>query len=78
MSLFNVEEDIKELGIDISAVSNFYRGNFVESLSLRCRDKPWMKFKINEQLEMEMQTTGSLYIQNELLKIVAYSVLYGF
>ena len=39
-------------------MSNFNRGNFVVLISLRCRNTTWLKFKINEQLEIHKQWTS--------------------
>ena len=42
------------------------RGNFLELISLRCKDIPWLKSKLELQLQKHAQWTSSA-IQNELL-----------
>ena len=46
------------------------RGNVLELISLRCKDIPWLKSKLELQLQKHTQWTSSA-IQNELLQIIA-------
>ena len=46
------------------------RGNFLELISLRCSDIPWMKSNLELQLQKHAQWTSSA-IQNELLQIIS-------
>ena len=59
---------------DIWEVSDINRGNFLELLHLRCKDLPWLKQKLQSQLEAHVQWT-SPKIQNELIAIVSNMVL---
>ena len=46
------------------------RGNFLELISFRCKDIPWLKSKLELQLQKHAQWTSSA-IQNKLLQIIA-------
>ncbi len=50
------------------------RGNFLESLHFRCKDLPWLKQKLQNQLEGHIQWT-SPGVQNKLIGIVSDMVL---
>ena len=64
------EEDRTNLG----NLSDINRGNFLELLSMRCKDLPWLKIKLQSQLSKHAQWT-SPDIQNEILHIIAEHVL---
>ena len=55
-------------------VSDINRGNFVELLHLGCRDLPWLKEKLQNQLKSHAHWT-SPSIQNELIGILSDHVL---
>jgi hypothetical protein len=55
---------------NIWEVSDIIRGNFLELLHFRCKDLPWLKQKLQSQLEAHAQWT-SPRIQNELIGIVS-------
>ena len=59
---------------DIWEVSDINRGNFLELLHLRCKDFPWLKSKLQSQLQSHAQWTSPA-IQNELLDIVSNMIL---
>jgi hypothetical protein len=59
---------------NIWEVSDIIRGNFLELLHFRCKDLPWLKQKLQSQLEAHAQWT-SPRIQNELIGIVSDMVL---
>ena len=59
---------------DIWEVSDINRGNFIELLRLRCKDFPWLKSKLQSQLQSHAQWTSPA-IQNEILDIVSNMVL---
>ena len=55
---------------DLGTASDVNRGNFLELLHLRCRDLPWLSFKLNENLKKHSQWL-SPEIQNEIFDIAA-------
>ena len=55
-------------------VSDINRGNFLELLCIRCNDLPWLRSKLQSQLQLHAQWTSPA-IQNELLEIVANIML---
>ena len=59
---------------DIWEVSDINRGNFLELLCIRCNDLPWLRSKLQSQLQLHAQWTSPV-IQNELLEIVANVML---
>ena len=72
--MFTAQQNIAQRGheenrLNITEISNSNRGNFLELLSLRCRDLPWFGNMLNEKLDNHTQWT-SPNIQNELLSIL--------
>ncbi|XP_028406200.1 zinc finger MYM-type protein 1-like [Dendronephthya gigantea] len=59
---------------DIWEVSDINRGNFLELLCIRCNDLPWLRSKLQSQLQLHAQWTSPV-VQNELLEIVANVML---
>ena len=59
---------------NIREVSDINRGNFLELLCIRCNDLPWLRSKLQSQLQLHAQWTSSA-IKNELLEIVANVML---
>jgi hypothetical protein len=55
---------------DLNKSSDVNRGNFLELISLRCKDIPWLSSKLDQQLKKHAQWTSPA-IQNELLEIIA-------
>ena len=55
-------------------VSDINRGNFLELLCIRCNDLPWLRCKLQSQLQLHAQWTSPV-IQNELLEVVANVML---
>ena len=77
--MFTAQQNISQRGHEesrqnISEISNINRGNFLELLSLRCRDLPWLQNMFTEKLENKHQWTSPI-IQNELLAILADQVV---
>ena len=77
--MFTAQQNISQRGheenrFNISEIKDINRGNFLELLSLRCRDLPWLGNMLHEKLEKRTQWT-SPKIQNELLSILADRVL---
>ncbi|XP_046856212.1 zinc finger MYM-type protein 1-like [Xenia sp. Carnegie-2017] len=64
----------EEIRGDIWEISDINRGNFLELLCIRCNDLPWLKSKLQSQLQTHAQWTSPA-IQNELLEIVASVML---
>ena len=59
---------------NIWEVSDINRGNFLELLCIRCNDLPWLRSKLQNQLQLHAQWTSPV-IQNELLEIIANVML---
>ena len=59
---------------NLGDVTDANRGNFLELLSLRCRDLPWLNKKLADLLKQHSQWTSPT-IQNEILNIVTGKVL---
>ena len=59
---------------NIGEISDTNRGIFLEFLSLRCRDLPWLANMLDEQLQKRTQWTSPA-IQNEILSLLAEQVL---
>ena len=59
---------------DLDQISDTNRGNFLELLSLRARDNPWLREKLSSQLKARYSWT-SPEIHNELLSMLASSVI---
>ena len=73
--LFTAQQSIPQRGHEesrqnIDCPSDFNRGNFLELLSLRCKDIPWLADMLNAQLGAHRQWT-SPDVQNELLHILS-------
>ena len=72
--MFTAQQNIAQRGHDekrdgLSDSSDINRGNFLELVHLRCKDIPWLKDKLNNQLQKHAQWTSPM-IQNELLQII--------
>ena len=72
--MFTAQQNIAQRGheesrVNIGAVSDTNRGNFLELLHLRCKDLPWFAEMLNSKLESHEQWTSPI-IQNELLGIM--------
>lgn len=72
--MFTAQQNIAQRGHDekrdgLSDSSDINRGNFLELVHLRCKDIPWLKDKLNNQLQKHAQWTSPV-IQNELLQII--------
>ena len=63
-----------ECRTDIGSSSDTNRGNFLETLNLRCKDVPWLRKKLDDSLKKQHQWT-SPSIQNEILSIISKLVL---
>ena len=77
--LLTAEQNIPQRGHEenrqnIGEISDTNRGNFLEILSLRCRDLPWLANMLDEQLQKRTQWTSPA-IQNEILALLAEQVL---
>lgn len=77
--MFTAQQNIAQRGHEeerdkLGKISDSNRGNFLELLSLRCKDLPWLEKKLDMQLQNHAQWT-SPSIQNELLTIMAEHVL---
>ncbi|KAK6191009.1 hypothetical protein SNE40_002759 [Patella caerulea] len=77
--LYTAQQNIAQRGSveersNIHQVSDVNRGNFLELLSMRCRDITWLKDKLKTQLGQHRQWT-SPDICNELLGIMSKLVL---
>ena len=59
---------------NIWEVSDINRGSFLELLCIRCNDLPWLRSKLQSQLQLHAQWTSPV-IQNELVEIVANVML---
>ena len=59
---------------NIASSSDANRGNFLELISLRCRDIPWLQDQLDSMLKRHHQWTAPR-IQNEILSIVSKFVL---
>ena len=59
---------------NLGDVTDANRGNFLELLSLQCRDLPWLNKKLADLLKQHSQWTSPT-IQNEILNIVTGKVL---
>ena len=73
--IFTAQQDIPQRNstkdrTDLGTASDVNRGNFLELLHLRCRDLPWLSFKLNENLKKHSQWL-SPEIQNEIFDIAA-------
>ena len=60
----------EETQANIAGPSDTNRGNFLELLSLRCRDIPWLQDHLDSLLKKHHQWTAPT-IQNEILAIVS-------
>ena len=72
--MFTAQQNIAQRGHDekrdsLSDSSDINRGNFLELVHLRCKDIPWLKDKLNNQLQKHAQWTSPV-IQNELLQTI--------
>ena len=77
--LLTAEQNIPQRGHEenrqnIGEISYTNRGIFLEILSLRCRDLPWLANMLDEQLQKRTQWTSPA-IQNEILALLADQVL---
>ena len=54
----------------VDKISDTNRGNFLELLHLRCRDIPWLSFKLEQSLKKHTVWL-SPDIQNEIIDIAA-------
>ncbi|CAL4240950.1 unnamed protein product [Meganyctiphanes norvegica] len=77
--MFTAQQNISQRGSDenrhnLGKISDTNRGNFLELLSLRCRDLPWLANMLTEKLGKHTQWTSPT-VQNELLSILADHVL---
>ena len=73
--MFTAKQNIAQRGHDeqhdrLSESTDINRGNFLELVCLRCKDIPWLKDKLDRQLQKHSQWTSPM-IQNELLQIIA-------
>ena len=59
---------------DLDQISDINRGNFLELLSLRARDVPWLREKLSSQLKAHFSWTSPM-IQNELLSLLAKATI---
>ena len=59
---------------DIGSSSDINRGNFLKLLHMRCKDIPWLQYKLNSQLKHHQQWT-SWKIQNESSQYTADLIL---
>ena len=59
---------------NIAASSDTNRGNFIELLSLRCRDIPWLESQFDQLWKKHRQWTAPM-IQNEILALFSKFVL---
>ena len=77
--MFTAQQNIAQRGheesrMNIGAVLDINRGNFLELLHLRCKDLPWFAEMLDSKLESHEQWTSPI-IQNELLRIISDFVL---
>ena len=77
--LITAQQNISQRGHEenrqnIGEISDTNSGIFLEFLSLRCRDLPWLANMLDEQLQKRTQWTSPA-IQNEILSLLAEQVL---
>ena len=73
--MYTAQQNIAQRGhaeerVHLNEHCDFNRGNFLELISLRCKDLPWLGSKLQQQLNKHAQWTSSA-VQNELLQIIA-------
>ncbi len=73
--MYTAQQNVAQRGheeerVNLDKSSDVNRGNFLEHISLRCKDIPWLSSKLDQQLKKHAQWTSPA-IQNELIEIIA-------